>query len=207
MEHWISRHILKQLLTRSPAKWSELRPDGESDNLFGYYMKRLTATGLIENKDKIWYLTEKGRIELSDISLDTMRETKTPKLCVMLAAKSTDKIAVYQWSRAPYSGKYTVPYGRWHRGDTYAEAAQAELLEKAGIELSLDTFVGLESRSIDEQSIHEVHIPCEVRIESEQDYSSAKGEWRWISPSELPNVPWASEQHAELANTLYGSMS
>lgn len=202
MEHWIAKYVMKQLLTQSPAKWSELRPEGESDNLFGYYMKRLVAAGLIENKEKLWYLTEKGRISLSDISLDTMRETKTPKLCVMFAATCKDKVAVYQWQRAPYTGKFTLPYGRWHRGDTYAEAAQAELIDKAGIELPLETFAEDGAYSVDETTIHEVHVPCRVSLEATSAYASAKGEWQWAERSALAGLPWASQCHQELARTL-----
>lgn len=203
MEHWISRHILKQLLTRSSATWSELRPDGESDNLFGYYMKRLVSAGLIENREKKWYLTEKARIQLSDVSLDTMRETKTPKLCVMLAATCGDKVAVYRWARAPYAGKITVPYGRWHRGDKFAEAAQAELLEKAGTELPLASFKQDSLHSVDESTIHEVHAICRLKLTAPATFSSPKGEWFWVKRTELADLAWASEHHAQLGAILY----
>ncbi len=204
MEHWIARHIMKQLLTRSPAKWSELRPEGETDNLFGYYMKRLVAAGLIENRDKQWYLTEKGNVTLSDISLDTMRETKTPKLCVMLAAKSGDKVALYTWARAPYAGKVTVPYGRWHRGDTFAEAVLGELLEKANVEVPAVRPTEATAHSVDESGVHEVHMPYQLALTEATDYETLKGTWFWASTDEFGSIAWATDDHRDLAYTLYG---
>lgn len=207
MEHWIAKYVLKQLLTKSPATWSELRPDGESDNLFGYYMKRLVASGMIENREKQWYLTEKGRVTLSDISLDTMRETKTPKLCVMIAATAGDTVAIYHWKRAPYSGKVTVPYGRWHRGDSFATATQAELLEKAGIELPQEAFIQSQLFSVDEATIHEVHTVCTVSVTEPQNYSTPKGEWLWVDRSSLDEYDWATADHRKVADAVYKGVS
>lgn len=203
MEHWIAKHIMKQLLTKNSATWSELRPEGESYNLFGYYMKRLVVAGLVKNKDKSWHLTKKGRVTLSDVSLDTMRETKTPKLCVLFAAKCGDRVAVYKWKRSPYSGKVTLPYGRWHRGDTFAEAAQSELIEKAGVELAPEMFHFSYLQSVDESTIHEVHAASELQLTSCEPYDSQKGRWFWASTTELATLEWATAAHRTLAETFH----
>ncbi len=167
-------------------------------------MKRLVTAGLIENNDKLWSLTQKGRTYLSDFSLETMRETKMPKLCVMIGAECNEKVAVYRWNRAPHTGRYTVPYGRWHRGDTLAEAYQAEAVEKYSRELPLEEFRQQIAYSVDPETVHEVHIPCLVSLEAAEEYPVEKGTLTWVLPSELATLAWASRDHRNVAMSLYG---
>lgn len=205
MDHWIARHILRQLLTRESAKWSELRPEGVTDNLFGYYMKRLVASGIVAHDDTTWALTDKGRTYLSDVSLDTMRETKSPKLCVMIAAECGQLVAVYKWRRAPYAGRYSVPYGRWHRGDSVVEAIQAEAVEKLDTELNSEECTTDTVISLDESAIHEAHVVAHVTLNAVTQSDSDKGQLFWVSRRQFNQLAWATPGHRQAADMVYGS--
>jgi ADP-ribose pyrophosphatase YjhB (NUDIX family) len=111
-----------------------LKPKGAESNLFIYHLKNLIAAGLVKKIEKGYALTTAGERYVDKLSLADLQVRFQPKIVTVIVCKNKNgEYLTYTRKRQPFYGMDCFPYGKIHFGETVAEAAKRELLEKTGL--------------------------------------------------------------------------
>lgn len=131
---WIQRHALGVLLRHETARIKDMRPVDVAANLFSYHLDGLIAGQYIVKSARGTYqLTDKGLKLAGSLSTSTIRQTENIKTVIMLYGERDGKILLFRWSRQPYIGKVTLPYGRVALGTTLQSGIENALQDKLGV--------------------------------------------------------------------------
>ena len=134
IDHHIQLHILKEMLTRVEARYSELKPPAVEANLFMYHLNQLIKVGLIIKKEKAYVLTRAGKHFADRAYLGSMKIRLQPKSITILAIQNTsDKWLILKRMHQPFINYKGFPSGKIHYGEKLLESAERELLEKSGL--------------------------------------------------------------------------
>lgn len=141
--HWIERHILKQLTYGDSLRYKDLIPDGVDGNLFQYHARVLEKRGLIDRNSDGYTLTAGGKVFVADLSqTKQMNPRKLPRPMVMIISRNDEgQYLLFRWSRQPYRGLVSFPFGRQLYGASLQDSAADQLAYKAGYQASLE-FIG-----------------------------------------------------------------
>lgn len=135
--HDIQKHILKELIFKRSAKYSELKPKVIESNLFSYHLQTLVKEGYIEEEDGQYLLSAKGRQLADRISIETLGQRIQPKISTLIILKNSDKYLLYRKSKMPFINHIGFPHGKMHLEERIKESANRELLEKTGLVANL----------------------------------------------------------------------
>ena len=129
-----------------------------------------------------------------------------PKLGASACVWKDGKVLLIQRGKPPL-GLWSLPGGHVEFGETAVAAAERELLEETGVTADLTTFVGL-YEIIREKPLFHYAIACYGgRWRSgEAQASSDALEARWLAPSELDSLHFATNVREAIAwaKTLLG---
>ncbi|MFZ1250181.1 MAG: NUDIX hydrolase [Candidatus Microsaccharimonas sp.] len=136
IQHHIQRHIIGVLLHTKYARFSELRPPKVDTNLFTYHLKVLMKQDWVKKTDYGYTLTKNGLIYVDRVSESRKTLRTQPKIITMLVVQNSEgDILLQKRRKQPFTGTWTLPYGKIHNEDVSAQAAaQREVFEKIGIE-------------------------------------------------------------------------
>lgn len=137
--HPIQQHILKVLILSPSKRYAELKPRSVDSNLFIYHLHKLTDQGLVRKcSDGSYELTSDGGTYADRLSLASFQPRQQPRIVTLLVVRdAAGRYLFYQRRRQPLLGMIGFPYGKIHLGETIAEAAARELLEKTGLTATL----------------------------------------------------------------------
>ena len=135
--HDFQMSILRTLLFRPGAHFSELNKVDVTSDHFNFHIKKLIEDGLIIKKDKGYFLTIEGKKFAGKIDTDTLKVEKQAKISVaMHAVREVDgerQYLIHHRLKEPFFGWYGSHSGKVHWGETTEEAARREFFEEAGL--------------------------------------------------------------------------
>jgi 8-oxo-dGTP pyrophosphatase MutT (NUDIX family) len=150
--HKIQNNILKTLLFKEKARFSELNTDNISNDHFTFHLKRLLEQKLVEKNQQGFYcLTIIGkefanRLDTDAKEVDVERQAKLAVLVVCVDDSGKEiRYLVQQRLKHPSFGFYGFVTGKIKWGETVYEAGQRELKEETGLDAELD-LAGIEHK-------------------------------------------------------------
>lgn len=136
--HPIQSSILRNLLFKTEARFSELNTTELSNDHFTFHVNQLLELQLITKNDKKTYqLTQKGKEFANRMDTDTAAIEKQAKVAVLLVAirKTNGKkeYLLQQRLKQPYFSFHGFITGKVKWGEELHIAAQREFLEETGM--------------------------------------------------------------------------
>lgn len=142
--------ILKQLLFKRTARFSELNTTDLTNDHFTFHLNRLIELELVKKTDDGSYtLTTKGKEFANRFDTEAMVIERQAKLSTkIIAVKEEDGQTYYLMEerlKQPYYGYWGFVGGKTRWGETVLEAAARELKEETNLEADL-TLYGLKHK-------------------------------------------------------------
>lgn len=196
--HSIQAEILRILLFKPTARFSQLNRQKITSDHFNFHLKRLLESDLIKkNKSGRYFLTAKGK-EFAN-RFDTQRITleRQAKVGVLICAIKTDnkikKYLVQQRLKQPSFGYHGFITGKVRWGETILEAASREFGEETGLEAQF-SFAGVEHKidySKDKQLLEDkfFFIVRANKTRGGLTESFEGGRNFWFSKKEIDQIP------------------
>lgn len=138
--HEAQAKILKNLLFRERARFSELNTDGLSTDRFTFHLKQIVESGIAEKDGDGYYrLTPKGKEYANRFDVDSERIAieKQAKIGVLIIATKMENgqrlYLMQQRLKQPYFGLWGFVTGKIKIGEPVTETAKRELAEETGL--------------------------------------------------------------------------
>ncbi len=141
--HEIQGSILKGLLLRETARFSELNTDNISSDQFTFHLRQLTEQRIIEKTQEGFYkLTVSGKEYANrfDIDSDRVKIEKQAKQSVLVIATRTNngkrEYLMQTRLKQPFFGFRGFITGKMRLGESVFDTAKRELTEETGLNIS-----------------------------------------------------------------------
>lgn len=140
--HPIQIKILRVLLFKKEAKFSELNLSKITNDHFSFHVKKLLELELIEKLINGKYtLTKKGKEFANRLDTERKQIERQGKVAICILCvkydKGETKYLVSQRLKQPYYGFYGFVTGKVGWGETVLETAECELREETGLKAKL----------------------------------------------------------------------
>lgn len=150
--HKIQNNILRTLLFKETARFSELNISKIPNDHFTFHLKRLIEQNLIEkDKEGFYKLTIAGKeyanrlnTDIGKVEMERQAKIGALIVCIDDFGKKR-KYLVQQRLKQPYYGFYGFITGKIKWGETIYEAASREFKEETGLSAELD-LAGIEHK-------------------------------------------------------------
>ena len=143
--HEAQAKILKNLLFREKARFSELNTEGLSTDHFAFHLKQLIENGVIEKGEDGYYcFTPEGKEYANrfDVDSERIRIEKQAKLGVLIVASKEENgnrfLLMQERLKHPYFGLRGFVTGKIKMGESVSETAARELKEETGLSATLE---------------------------------------------------------------------
>lgn len=143
--HEIQTKILKELLFKPVAKFSDLNVTDLTNDHFTFHIKRLLELDLVCKTKSGYELTTLGKEYAGRLDTDELVIERQAKTGVLLICIRNDKYLIQQRLKQPYYGFHGFMTGKTRWGETIAETATRELTEETGL-VGIPQFVGLKHK-------------------------------------------------------------
>lgn len=135
--HPIQFKILKELLFKPDARFSDLNEQKISSDHFNFHLKSLLKQELIIKTGSKYTLTHKGKEFANRMDTDKLEIERQPKLSIKPIVYKEENGQIYflaqQRLKQPYFGLWGFPGGKIRWGETLNQSALRELEEETGI--------------------------------------------------------------------------
>lgn len=193
IDHAVQKEIVRTLVSKSQAKYSELKPARIESNLFMYHVNQLIKRGVVEKADGLYKLTTLGSMYVDRANLDKLVFRIQPKIVTILTVTSgKGRWLLLKRLHEPHMDRVGFPSGKLHYGETLEESAQRELFEKAGISDAKLTLRGnVAMRFLDatgkETINHTIGYVFKAELKDEPDITNKSKYWAafWGGEHEL----------------------
>lgn len=136
--HNIQMLILRQLLFKRSARFSELNIKGLSTDHFSYHINTLIDLGLINKTEGKYSLTSLGKEYANTMDTDQVQIEKQPKVGVLIIPykyiKGRKYLLIQERTKEPFFGYHGFLTGKVRFGEKIQETAKRELKEEAGLD-------------------------------------------------------------------------
>lgn len=133
--HHIQRKILEKLLYAESLTYSQMRPTGVESNHFAYHLEQLVHGGVVNKKDKQYFLTPEGLAQVDRMSQEKMVDRVQPHILTVIdITNAKGETLLFKRAFQPYIYKFGFPLGKTHLEETVEAAAARELQEKTGLD-------------------------------------------------------------------------
>lgn len=204
VEHHIQKYIVSILMHRKYARFRDLRPKNVDTNLYSYHLKLLQKRGFVKKADDGYTLDKKGILYVDRVSTSTLTVRTQPKIIVMLVVQNSDGgLLLYKRVRQPYTGQWTLPYGKLHIEDeTLHAGARRETFEKLGIDMPGAVHAGdCYIRVKDSEGVVMSTLAHVFRFESDEIVLNDRLEW--VKPHRLPSYNLAPAVEKIVSRTFF----
>lgn len=131
--HIAQIQILKELLFKPIAKFSDLNVTGLTNDHFTFHIKRLAELNLVQKNKNGYELTIRGKEFANRIDTDALKLERQAKTGVLLVCIDQGNYLIQQRLKQPYFGFYGFITGKTRWGETVSETAIRELAEETGL--------------------------------------------------------------------------
>lgn len=137
--HEAQAFVLRELLFKREARFSELNILKLSTDHFTFHIKSLVDAGLIEKTEKGYQLTTVGKEFANRFDTDPKNVSieKQAKIGVLLCGvkkeAKTVQYLIQQRLKEPYFGYFGFATGKLRKGETLFEGSEREFLEETGL--------------------------------------------------------------------------
>lgn len=131
--HKIQIKILKELLFKPVAKFSDLNVTDLTNDHFTFHIKRLVELDLVSKTKSGYELTTIGKEFANRLDTENLKLERQPKTTILLICVKNNKYLVQKRLKQPYFGFHGFITGKIRWGETIPEAALRELVEESGL--------------------------------------------------------------------------
>jgi 8-oxo-dGTP pyrophosphatase MutT (NUDIX family) len=135
--HEFQLSILRELLFKPEAKFSELNKVDIPNDHFTFHIKHLIKEGLVAKNGNMYSLTNKGKEFANRMDTDSLQLERQAKLCIALHPvrinKGVKEYLVHHRLKEPFFGWYGTHSGKIRWGENPLICAKRELLEETGL--------------------------------------------------------------------------
>lgn len=136
--HNIQMLILRQLLFKRSARFSELNIKGLSTDHFSYHINTLVDLGLLTKENGVYSLTNLGKEYSNTMDTDQIEIERQPKVGVLVIPykhiKGKKYFLLQERTKEPYFGYRGFLTGKVRYGEKIRETAKRELKEETGLD-------------------------------------------------------------------------
>jgi ADP-ribose pyrophosphatase YjhB (NUDIX family)/predicted transcriptional regulator len=146
--HEIQINILRVLLFKPEACFTDLNPQNVSTDHFNFHVKRLLELGLIQkNESGLYSLTTTGKEFANRLDTDSKKIVveRQAKIGVLIGCVRGDHYLIQQRLKQPFYGYHGFVTGKVKWGETVLETAARELEEETGLSAEIE-LVGVEHK-------------------------------------------------------------
>lgn len=196
--HPVQAKILRELLFKPEARFSELNIEGLTSDHFTFHINQLIDSDLINKVSNGKYgLTTKGKEFANRLDTDTARIERQPKIGVLVVAtqgigKNT-KYLVQKRLKQPYYNFTGFMTGKIRWGETAKETALRETKEETGLSAEIK-FSGIKHKmdysmegALLEDKFFFVFWARKVKGTLKEKFEG--GENKWLTEKEIFNIP------------------
>jgi ADP-ribose pyrophosphatase YjhB (NUDIX family) len=205
LKHHIQRSIIRVLVTKEYAKFSELRPTKIDTNLFSYHLKLLQKSDFVKKTEHGYTLGLAGLAYVDRASNENMKLRTQPKIITMLLIQEGyGKVLLQKRTKQPYINTWTLPYGKLHIDDeSIVDAARRESREKLEFDPHNLRHVGdCYIRVKKGDSIESTTLAHIVRFET--DAIVATNNLQWVEPLDLARLKLAPAVEDIVTRSFFG---
>ena len=205
LKHHIQRQIVRLLMFREFARFSDLCPPRVDTNLFSYHLKLLQKQGYVAKTDQGYTLSRMGLRYVDRISSDKMQMRTQPKIITMLLVQDGyGKVLLQKRTKQPYINTWTLPYGKLHINDaTLLDAARREAREKLDFDPHKLRHVGdCYIRVMADGEVESTTLAHIIRFET--DAIPAADHLQWVEPLDLPKLRLAPAVEQIVSRSFFG---
>ncbi len=211
--HSVQAEILRALLFKESARFSELNLTGLTSDHFSFHIGKLLKDGLVMKKGDGYSLTETGKEFANRMDTATKEIERQGKIAVLIVGvkveDGTPKYLVQQRKKQPYYGYYGFVSGKIGWGQKVSDAAQRELEEEtglignaviSGIEHKIDTKDGV---VLEDKYFYVCRVENPIG-ELMREFEG--GENNWMTEDELKNIDKVFGDVFEILEMIKGSI-
>jgi len=135
--HIVQASILRELLFHNGTSFSSLNKTGLTNDHFTFHIKHLIEEGIVEKKEKFYYLTQKGKQYASKLDIYGLKMEMfgTPSVAITAKKIINGKVhyLIQQRLKEPLYGYYGFINGKIKFGEFAKDTARRELFEETGL--------------------------------------------------------------------------
>lgn len=139
--HPIQANILRTLLFKPKASFTELNILGAPSDQFSFHLRRLVEEGILHKGDEGYTLSTEGKQLAQLMDTDTGTYERQAKLGVAIGSVRSEggrtEYLIQERLKHPYFGYLGLMTGKIRWGETVLEAAARELEEETGLSAEL----------------------------------------------------------------------
>ena len=136
--HEVQIKILRELLFKPVARFSDLNVTDLTNDHFTFHIKRLVELGLVEKLNEQYTLSKSGKEYANRLDTDQLKLERQAKVSLAIICVDQSRILMQQRLKQPYYGYYGVVTGKVRWGETVLETAGRELAEETGLSAKLE---------------------------------------------------------------------
>ncbi|OGG17716.1 hypothetical protein A2721_00545 [Candidatus Gottesmanbacteria bacterium RIFCSPHIGHO2_01_FULL_47_48] len=138
LDHQVQLSILRELLFRPQARFTELNKTGLTSDHFTFHLKHLMEKGLVEKRDEVYQLTPYGLDVAGRLDIKTMKFVAQPKvgvaICVTRKNGGGTEVLIGRRLKDPHKGKAGMFYAEKVRlGESLFDTAARCLENEVGV--------------------------------------------------------------------------
>lgn len=132
VKHRIQKYILSILMHQQFARYRDMRPPKTDTNLYSYHLNQLLKSHLVKKTDEGYTLDTLGLVYIDRVNEETLVVRRQPKTVTMMVVQNSDGgLLLQRRTKQPYIGKWMLPHGKLHNGDSSVVAGvRREAYEK-----------------------------------------------------------------------------
>jgi 8-oxo-dGTP pyrophosphatase MutT (NUDIX family) len=192
--HTIQLQILKKMLFKKEARYSEIKPSKNMENnQFDFHLSQLTKAGYVKKSEGKYSLTNLGKEYANRMDTDIVLIARQAKVSVLLCPvrNNMTEYLIYTRLKQPFYGCQGFMSGKVKYGERIIEAASRELQEETGL-LGNPVIFCIKHYLVTDKKTGElledkILFYCKVNNPTGKIRPHNEGKYEWVKLNDLPS--------------------